>query len=54
MPVRSYEESHPWITFKATDINDLDPKLWMLLGEARSKCQHLAGTPLRPDIARLF
>lgn len=52
--MRNYEESHPWITFKATDINDLDPKLWMLLGEARSKCQHLAGTPLRPDIARLF
>lgn len=52
--MRSYEDSHPWITFRATDINDLDPKLWMLLGEARSKCQHLAGTPLRPDIARLF
>lgn len=52
--MRSFEDSHPWITFKATDINDLDPKLWMLLGEARSKCQHLAGTPLRPDIAQLF
>lgn len=52
--MRSYEESHPWITFKATDINDLDPKLWMLLGEARSKCEHLAGTPLRPDVARHF
>ena len=23
----------------------------MLLGEARSKCQHLAGVPLRPDVA---
>ncbi|MHB2024283.1 MAG: Fic family protein [Mycobacteriales bacterium] len=52
--MRSYEESHPWISFKATDINDLDPKLWMLLGEARSKCQHLAGTPLRPDVAQHF
>lgn len=52
--MRTYEETHPWITFKATDINDLGPKLWMLLGEARSKCQHLAGTPLRPDIARQF
>lgn len=50
MPV--YEGSHPWITFKATDFNDLDPKLWMLLGEARSKCEHLAGAPLRPDVAR--
>ena len=50
--MRSYEESHKWITFKATDINDLGPKLWMLLGEAQSKCEHLAGTPLRPDVAR--
>lgn len=52
--MRTYEKTHPWITFKATDINDLDPKLWMLLGEARSKCEHLAGTPLRPDIAQRF
>jgi len=50
--VRSYLKSHPWITFKATDINNFDPKLWMLLGEARSKCEHLAGAPLRPDVAR--
>ncbi|MGH9114101.1 MAG: Fic family protein [Acidimicrobiales bacterium] len=50
--MRAYEESHPWITFRATDFNELDPKLWMLLGEARSKCEHLAGAPLRPDVAR--
>lgn len=50
--MRSYEESHKWITFKATDVNDLGTKLWMLLGEAQSKCEHLAGTPLRPDVAR--
>ena len=50
--MRSYRESHPWITFEATDINDLEAKTWMLLGEARSKCQHLAGAPLRPDVAR--
>ena len=50
--MHAYEESHPWVTFKATDFNDLDPKLWMLLGEARSKCEHLAGAPLRPDVAR--
>ena len=50
-----YLESHPWITFKATDFNDLGPTTWMLLGEARSKCEHLAGTPLRPDVAdRLY
>lgn len=50
--MRAYLESHPWITFKATDINALDAKLWMLLGEARSKCEHLAGAPLRPEVAR--
>jgi cell filamentation protein, protein adenylyltransferase len=50
--MRAYLESHPWITFKATDINSLDAKLWMLLGEARSKCEHLAGAPLRPEVAR--
>ena len=50
--MRSYLESHPWITFKATDFNELGAKTWMLLGEARSKCEHLAGAPLRPDVAR--
>ncbi len=50
--MRPYLESHPWITFKATDINSFDAKLWMLLGEARSKCEHLAGAPLRPEVAR--
>ena len=53
--MRRYQESHPWITFEATDINDLGPKAWMLLGEARSKCEHLAGAPLRRDVAdRLY
>ena len=53
--MRRYLESHPWITFEATDINNLGPKTWMLLGEARSKCEHLAGAPLRPDVAdRLY
>ena len=53
--MRSYLKSHPWITFTATDINELGAKTWMLLGEARSKCEHLAGAPLRPDVAeRLY
>ncbi len=50
--MRRYLDSHPWITFSAADINSLDPKAWMLLGEARSKCEQLAGTPLRPSVAR--
>ena len=52
--MRSYLESHPWITFEATDINSLTPRNWMLLGEVRSKCEHLAGTPLQPDVAKEF
>lgn len=50
--MRSYRKSHPWITFEATDFNKLKPKTWMLLGEARSKCEHLAGAPLQPDVAK--
>lgn len=50
--MRTYQKSHPWITFEATDINSLDPIMWMLIGEARSKCEHLAGAPLGPEVAR--
>lgn len=52
--MRSYLESHRWITFEATDINDLGAKTWMLLGEARSRCEHLAGVPLPPEVAKDF
>jgi Fic family protein len=48
----AYEQSHPWIDFKATDVNGVQPKHWMLVGEARSKCEHLAGVPLEPELAR--
>lgn len=49
--MRPYETSHPWIDFRATDVNAVQPRHWMLLGEARSKCEHLAGAPLQPDVA---
>ncbi len=52
--MRSYLKSHPWITFQATDLNSLGPRIWMLLGEARSKCEHLSRTPLQPEVARSF
>jgi len=46
---RRYLETHPWITFEfRLDQN----RLWCLLGEAASKCQHLSGTPLQPALAR--
>jgi Fic family protein len=50
--MRQYERTHPWINFKATDVNGVQPRHWMLLGEARSKCEHLAGAPLKPDVAK--
>lgn len=49
--MRRYEESHPWINFEASEFNALDPRTWMLLGEARSKCEHLARVPLQPAVA---
>lgn len=49
MPAReSYSETHPWITFSC-DARRFTHALWMNLGEARSKCEHLAGVPLRPQ-----
>lgn len=53
MPTRRYEETHPWINFKF-DLNDLTYKTWLLLGEAESKCAHIAGSPLQPDVAALL
>lgn len=46
-----YQSSHPWITFQLR----LPPDrlhLWLRLGEVTSKIEHLAGVPLRPDLAR--
>lgn len=43
-------DSHAFLTFDF-DTNTIGPRTWMLLGEAMSKCQHLAGSPLKPHIA---
>jgi Fic family protein len=48
---RPYGESHPWITF-AFDAAALNPRDYVHLGEALSKCDHIAGVPLPPAIAR--
>ena len=47
---REYQRTHPWISFQL-DMQKVGYRLWMLLGEARSKCEHIAGVPLRPDVA---
>lgn len=47
---RTYESTHPWLSFRV-DLKSAPPRLWMLLGEARSKIEHIAGTPLKPIVA---
>lgn len=48
---RAYEQSHPWITFQL-DLKNASPGFWMLLGEARSKCDHIKYVPLSLDTAK--
>jgi Fic family protein len=48
--VETYRSSHPWIDF-SVDLQRMDPAFWMCLGEAKSKCDHIAQVPLRSDVA---
>ena len=45
-----YQKSHPWIQF-ALKLPIDDYRFWLKLGEVGSKVEHLAGVPLRPDVA---
>lgn len=47
---RAFERTHPWLTFDL-QTRRFSPRVWLALGEARSKCDHLAGVPLNPDVA---
>lgn len=49
--MQTYNKTHPWIKF-SIDLRSASPYLWMLLGEASSKCEHIAGVPLRPQTAQ--
>ncbi len=49
-PERAYSKSHPWITFRV-DLAHAGADFWMLLGEARSKIEHLPLALLKPEIA---
>lgn len=40
-------EQHPYISFEF-DTRALTPDIWLDMGEAMSKCQHLSGVPLKP------
>lgn len=44
-------DQHPYISFEF-DTKSLGADVWLSLGEAMSKCQHLAGVPLKPARAQ--
>jgi hypothetical protein len=46
----AYETSHRWLRF-SLDLRPAAPRLWMLLGEAASKCERIAAVPLEPATA---
>ncbi len=48
---REYETTHPWIKFNI-DLRNAPWTFWNHVGEAHSKCRHLAKTPLPPELAR--
>jgi Fic family protein len=47
---RDYRRSHPWLTFQFR-LGSLASQDWMRIGEALSKCDHIAGVPLAPSVA---
>ena len=51
--MKAYERSHPWIKFEA-NLRNASPSLWVLLGEAVSKVEHLSQSPLKPALAKEF
>jgi hypothetical protein len=46
---RAFLSTHPWLTFQV-DLASAPPNFWMAVGECQSKCEHLAGMPLAPEI----
>ena len=49
--MRTYKKTHPWLTFQI-DLRFIEYETWIALGEAQSKCEHISGVPLRPDVAQ--
>ncbi|MFH1115485.1 MAG: Fic family protein [Pseudomonadota bacterium] len=47
--MRTYEKTHPWLKFTA-DLRPASPKLWVMLGECQSKCEHITNAPILPGI----
>lgn len=42
---------YPWACFQP-NLTAASHKLWMLLGQARAKCEYIAGVPLKPAVAQ--
>ena len=51
--MRTYEKTHPWLTFQL-DLRGAPISLWLMLGEAQSKVNHIAGVPLLPEVQEHF
>lgn len=47
---KEYATSHPWLTFSFAFPKLIDQN-WMRIGEALSKCDHIAGVPMAPAVA---
>src|SRR4051794_19909230 len=48
---RTYLGTHPWLTFNL-NLDRAPYSVWLFIGEARSKCDHLAWTLLKPETSR--
>lgn len=48
--MKTYEKTHPWINFHF-DFRGLFAVTWEMLGECKSKIEHIKRAPLRPDVA---
>jgi hypothetical protein len=49
--MRTLERTHGWILFRC-DLAKAGAALWLALGEAASKCEHISRVPLRPATAQ--
>ncbi len=49
MEHQEYLPKYPFLDF-ASDLSKAPFRLWVLLGEAKSKCAHIANAPLLPEI----
>lgn len=48
---RTFQRTHAWLTFRL-DLAKAPWTLWLIAGEAISKCEHLAGVALGPEAAQ--